>query len=162
MIEDVYSFEDLPEIDYDVTERAEQCRKNMKKNMKEIKKLISVFRKYPEIKLVYFFGSRARQEHGRLSDYDFAVYLDTMNKNRMSEIKINAIVEISRLLKTDNVDVVVLNLTDNPDLKYTIVKEGCLIYEKEPFKVLVEPRILNEYFDFNKMLIRHNLTKASA
>jgi len=141
-----------------VTERAEQCRENMK----ESKKLNSIFRKYPEIKLVYFFGSRAAGREFALSDYDFGIYLDTKDKARMSEIKIDLIVKISRLLKTDTIDVVILNLIDNPDLKYLIVKEGSLIYEKEPFKVLVEPRIFNEYFDFHKMMVRHKLTKASA
>lgn len=128
--------------------------------MKENKRLNSIFRTYQEIKLAYLFGSRAAGKESPLSDYDFAVYLDTKDKARMYEIKIDAIVKIGRLLKTDRIDVVVLNLTDNPDLKYMIVKEGRLIYEKEPFKVIVEPRILNEYFDFHKMLVKHNLTKA--
>lgn len=128
----------------------------------EIGRLKTFFRTVPEIKLVYFFGSRSRQEHGKLSDYDFAIYLDTLNRNRMYEIKIDIIVGISRLLKTDGIDVVILNLTDNPDLKYLIIKEGRLIYEKEPFKVIIEPRILNEYFDFHMMLAKHSLTKAQA
>lgn len=127
--------------------------------MKENKRLNSIFRTYQEIKLAYLFGSRAAGKESPLSDYDFAVYLDTKDKARMYEIKIDAIVKIGRLLKTDRIDVVVLNLTDNPDLKYMIVKEGRLVYEKEPFKVIVEPRILNEYFDFHKMLVKHNLTK---
>ncbi len=127
---------------------------------RETGKMRTIFRTCPEIKLVYFFGSRSKQEHGKLSDYDFAFYLDSRNKERMHEIKIDMIVKISRLLKTDSIDVVILNLTDNPDLKYMIVKEGRLIYEKGPFKVIVEPGILNEYFDFHKMMSRHNLTKA--
>jgi predicted nucleotidyltransferase len=108
---------------------------------------------------VYFFGSRASGDYGKLSDYDFAVYRDSRDKARMYEIKIDMIVKISRLFNTDRVDVVILNLTNNPDLKYLIVKEGRLIYEKEPFKVIVEPRILNEYFDFHKMLVKHNLSE---
>ena len=130
--------------------------------MKEFKRLNPIFRAYPEIKLVYLFGSRATGSEGRLSDYDCAIYLDTKDKTRMYEIKFDMIVSISRLLKTDRIDVGILNLTDSPDLKYMIIKESCLIYEKEPFKVIVEPRILNEYFDFQKMLDKHNLTKAPA
>jgi len=52
-----------------------------------------------------------------------------------------------------------LNLIEGPELKYNIIKEGKLIYEKEPYKVLIEPRILNEYFDFRMSLLRYNLTK---
>lgn len=130
--------------------------------MKEFKRLNPIFRAYPEIKLVYLFGSRATGSEGPLSDYDFAIYLDTKDKTRMHEIKVDMIVSIGRLLKTDRIDVVILNLTGSPDLKYMIIKEGCLIYEKKPFKLIVEPRILNEYFDFQKMLAKHNLTKAPA
>ncbi len=126
----------------------------------DYRQLISIFEAYPEIKLVYHFGSRARGSESPLSDYDFAIYLDTEDKLRMYDIKLDVIVKLSKLLKTDNIDVVVLNLTDNPDLKYMIISEGQLIYEQEPFKVLVEPKILNEYFDFHMLLKRHNLTKA--
>lgn len=129
-------------------------------NRGDITRLRAFFRTRAEIKLVYLFGSRSRQEQGMLSDYDFALYLDTTSRERMQEIRIDAIVKIGRLFKTDKVDVVVLNLTDNLDLKYLIVKEGRLIYEKEPFKVVIEPIILNEYFDFHKMLARYKLTRS--
>lgn len=129
--------------------------------LRELEKLKAIFNYYSEIKLVYFFGSRSRQKEGPLSDYDFAVYLDDKNKNRMYEIKFELIDKISRLLKTNKIDVVILNLTESSELKYLIIKEGRLIYEKEPFKVIVEPKILNEYFDFHKMLLKYNLTKAT-
>ncbi|TAN44519.1 MAG: nucleotidyltransferase domain-containing protein [Nitrospirae bacterium] len=129
---------------------------------RETDKLRPFFESCPEIKLVYFFGSRAKQSHGKLSDYDFAIYLESRNRERMYEIKIDTIVALSRLLKSDKIDVVILNLTVNSDLKYLIVKEGRLIYEKEPFKLLVEPKIYNEYFDFHKMMAKYNLTKALA
>jgi len=45
-----------------------------------------------------------------------------------------------------------------PEMKYAIITEGILLYEKEPYRVIVEPRILNEYFDFRIMLKRHGLT----
>lgn len=125
-----------------------------------IKKLKSIFKKYPEISLVYFFGSRAARRESPLSDYDFAIYLAGKDKNRMYEIKFDLSDKISRLLRTDKIDIVILNLTDSPELKYLIIQEGKLIFEKVPFKVVVEPRILNEYFDFHKILLRHRLTRA--
>lgn len=127
---------------------------------KESQKLKSIFQSYPEIKLAYFFGSKAMGGAGPLSDYDFAVYLDERNKKKLFEIKFALMDKISRFLKTDKIDIVVLNIAESPELKYQIIKEGELIFEREPFKVLVEPRILNEYFDFRSMLLRHNLTKA--
>ena len=68
--------------------------------------------------------------------------------------------EVSSKLKTDKLDLVILNDIDGPELKYNIVKEGILLFEKEPFKVIIEPKIFNEYFDFHALLLRHNLTKA--
>jgi len=125
-----------------------------------IKKTVSVFERYPTIKLVYFFGSKATNEAGPLSDYDFAVYADEHDKKKLSDMKIAVLNELSIILETDAIDVVILNTTEQPELKYHIITEGKLIYEKEPFRIVVEPRILNEYFDFRACLLRNNLTKA--
>lgn len=126
--------------------------------MKGFGRLTSIFKSYNEIKLVYLFGSKARQKHGILSDDDFAVYFDTKDKRRMYDIKLELFGRISRLLRTDKIDIVILNLVESPELKYLIIHEGKLIFERKPFKVVVEPNILNEYFDFQKLLLRYNLT----
>ena len=128
----------------------------------ELDSLKTIFHRYPEIKLVYFFGSRAKRSYGPLSDYDFAVYFGDIQKKRMFAIKLDLIPQMCRILKSDRVDIVILNLTKSPELKYSVLKEGILIFEKEPFKVIVEPRILNEYFDFYGMLSKYGLTKAPA
>lgn len=127
---------------------------DLKENLKNI------FKSYPEIKLVYFFGSKSKNKGGPLSDYDFAVYFDENDEGKMHNIKFKLLDELSRLLKTDKIDVVILNLTESPELKYNIIKEGIALVKEEPFKVILEPKILNEYFDFHSMLLRHNLTKA--
>jgi len=67
--------------------------------------------------------------------------------------------KLSKALKTDNVDLVVLNTTESPELKYNIIKEGKLILKKDPYQLLVEPKILTEYFDFKIWLEKYNLTK---
>lgn len=123
-------------------------------------KIIDIFSSYPEVKLAYFFGSRAKGKEGPLSDYDFAVYLDEKDKKKMFDIKFKLYGELSLFLKTDKVDVVILNITESPELKYSIIRDGKLILVREPFKVLIEPKILNEYFDFHLMLSRYNLTRA--
>ena len=128
--------------------------------MKGFSRLALIFKSYTEIKLVYLFGSKARQESGTLSDYDFAVYFDTKDKKRMFDIKLEVFDRIRRLLKTDKIDIVILNLSESPELKYLVIQEGRLIFERKPFKVIVEPNILNEYFDFHELLLRYNLTKA--
>jgi len=141
---------------------------------KVLTKLKSIFTAHPEIKLVYFFGSKARGDDGPLSDYDFAFYVDGKDKKQIFDLKLILMDEIARALKTDKIDVVMLNLVDRPELKYHIISDGKVIFEKEPFKiltggarkvlreahVLIEPRILNEYFDFHSLLLRYHLTKA--
>jgi len=128
-------------------------------NSEEIKKLITIFKSYPEITLAYFFGSKSKNNGGPLSDYDFAFYLNKKNELKISKIKLELLSKISKILKTDSIDVVILNTAESPELKYNIIKEGKLIFEKEPFKVLIEPKILTEYFDFKNLLLKHNLTK---
>lgn len=122
--------------------------------------LKSIFKLYPSIKLVYFFGSKATGQDGPLSDYDFAFYTDEKEPKKMFNLKFKLMDVISRKLKTDKIDVVVLNLVESPELKYNIIKEGKLIFEKEPYRVIVEPRVLNEFFDFRSCLLKYNLTKA--
>ncbi len=129
-------------------------------NKEQLNDLESIFNDYPEIKLVYFFGSKAAGKAGPMSDYDFAVFLDEKEKKKNFDIKFALIDKISRFFKTDKVDIVILNLTESPELKYNIIKEGRLIYEKEPFRLIVEPKILNEYFDFRYLLLKYHLTKA--
>lgn len=125
----------------------------------QLEKIIDVLKSLPEIKLAYFFGSKARGDGGQLSDYDFAFYIGEKNKEKLFKIKFSLRDKISRLLGTDKIDVVILDMTESPELKYSIIKEGKLIYEKEPYRVLLEPKILNEYFDFHSILSRYGLTK---
>jgi predicted nucleotidyltransferase len=128
--------------------------------LESIKNLNSLFLKYPQVKLAYLFGSQVSRKTGPLSDYDFAFYLEEKDKKKSFDLKLDLISSLSRILKTNNIDVVILNEVESPELKYNIIKEGKLIYEIEPYRLLVEPRILNDYFDFHYLLLRFNLTKA--
>ncbi len=94
-----------------------------------------------------------------MSDYDFAVYLDEKDPKKRFDLRLELLGKITKELKTDEVDLCVLNDLHSPGLKYYIIKDGKIIYEKEPFKLVVEPRIFNEFFDFRQSLIKYNLTK---
>lgn len=127
---------------------------------KQIRNLGKIFKKFSAIGLAYFFGSRANGASGPKSDYDFAFYLDEKNKKKRFELRLKLIDALTKTLKTDEIDVIILNDAAGPELKYNIIKNGVLLYKKEPFKVLMEPRIMNEYFDFRQSLIKYGLTKA--
>lgn len=108
-----------------------------------------IFGKYQEVKLVYFFGSRAEGKEDLLSDYDFAVYFDEKTSSeKQFRIKLKLMGDLSDKFKTDKVDVVVLNDKLDPLLKYEIISKRKILYEKEPYRILIEPMILSQYFDF--------------
>lgn len=108
-----------------------------------------IFGKYPEVKLVYFFGSRAEDNAGPMSDYDFAIYFDEKtSKKRQFSIKLKLMTEISKMLNNNDIDVVVLNDDLDPLLKYEIISKRKVLYEKEPYRIMIEPIILSQYFDF--------------
>ncbi len=112
----------------------------------QVKKILSQYR---EIKLVYLFGSQAKGNVGPLSDYDLAVYFDEKTPSiKRSEIKIKLIVDLMGELKTNKIDVVCLNDDLQPLLKYRVIRDGKLIYEKKPYRVILEEKIYSEYFDF--------------
>jgi predicted nucleotidyltransferase len=135
-------------------------RYHLSMNEEELQNLREIFKSYPSIKVVYLFGSKALDNEGPLSDYDFAVYFDGKDTKRMFDLKLELLDRLSRFLRTDKIDIVILNTTEGPELKYQIIKEGKVIYEEEPYRILIEPKILNEYFDFHYMLSKYGLTKA--
>ena len=48
--------------------------------------LQTIFKKFKDIKLAYLFGSQAKGNAGKLSDYDFAVYLDEQEANSKNSL----------------------------------------------------------------------------
>ena len=125
----------------------------------QLKKLNKIFEEYPELKIVYLFGSRVSGKTGPLSDYDFALYIG-QDKLEAYHTSVDIAGKISKVLETDNIDTIVLNHTDAPEMKYSIIKNGRIIYEVDSFRVLIEPGIMNEYFDFRFLLRKHGLTRA--
>lgn len=111
-------------------------------------KVKAVFEAHAEVKLAYIFGSHARGDTGPLSDYDFAVYFGGLSSVEAFNLKLALLNDLSRILGTDAVDLVILDDIDAPELGYQIVSEGKLLVDHEPYKVIVEPRLMSAYFDF--------------
>ena len=133
---------------------------DIENNLQKYKDLMEgLARKMPQIVLAYIFGSTATNRRGPMSDYDFAVYLNEPDKKKRYDIKFQLMGELSNALKTNKVDVAVINDTDNINLKYAIISGSKVIFEKEPHKIIVESRILNEYFDFRIFIDTYQKTK---
>ncbi len=121
------------------------------------KKIIELCEADKQIGVLYLFGSQARGDTGPMSDYDFAVYFCERDLDIYK--KIDLMRKFSDILKDDAVDIVVLNDDVSPELKYTVITEGETLFERGEYRIIAEPKILSEYFDFREGLVRFGLTK---
>lgn len=101
-----------------------------------------------EVVLGYLFGSHALGLEGPLSDVDVAVFLDgRLSKAKRFELRLKLIRRLSSMLRTDKVDVIVMN--DAPvTLNYEIIKHGkALVVKDDELKLEAESKILSMYLD---------------
>ncbi len=107
------------------------------------------------VKLAYLFGSTARGESNCLSDIDIAVLFDdALLRKESFDPQVELISELTCLLKTDNVDLVVLN--DSPLLlTYNIIREGIILKSDEPLRVKFETKVMSRYLDERYHIERH-------
>ncbi len=105
----------------------------------------------------YLFGSRAQGKAGSRSDWDIAVYIAdaALERNPVwQKIKIED--EISLVLKTDNIQVVILNGLDAPLFAFNIINKGILLTDKNrELRVIFECNTLRRFHDWQYYLDRH-------
>lgn len=111
-------------------------------------KLRALFRKLKAIEFVYLFGSRATATSGPSSDYDLAVFVDPRQRKSSFDLLLTLMGQVPLILKTDKVDVVILNQLDNILLKHNIIRDGQVIYDNSDNRSAVELAIIGEYRDF--------------
>jgi len=88
------------------------------------------------------------------------VYFDLPTQDERFELRLTLMAELSHALGRNDVEVAVLNDRARQAFKYHVIADGLLVYEVEPFRLIIERRILNEYFDFTLSLKRHGLMGA--
>ena len=80
----------------------------IKSHTKNIIRITSeYFAKRDDIIFAYLFGSYAKEKQTHLSDIDIAVYI--REKKGISDKKLKILMDLSKLLKTDDIDLVILN-----------------------------------------------------
>lgn len=122
---------------------------------KLIKTLREFFQKEEGVLFCYLFGSQATERTNSESDVDLGLFFDENKIDNFFNKRIELIVELSKTTKKE-VDVVVLN-NASPFLRFVILKEGKLIFEKsKDQRIDFELKALNEYFDFKPILERYN------
>ena len=119
------------------------------------KKLNEFFSSEAHVIVAYLFGSTARGEAGCLSDIDIAVLFDeALPKKEGFDLQLKLIIDIGALLKTNSVDLVVLN--DCPLLlAFNIIRDGIILKSDENKRIRFETRIMSRYLDEQFHIKRH-------
>lgn len=102
-----------------------------------------------EILDAYLFGSQARGEAGALSDIDVAVYIDDRCASHGAYgHEADLITHLMRELRTNDIDVVVLNRAP-PLLYHRVLRDGQLLLSRDLQATTTRGgRALSRYFDF--------------
>ena len=111
-----------------------------------IDQLPSVLADFPDIALVYLFGSQVTGQVGPMSDYDLAIF----DESRKDDLAVQAEFQhaISKLLDTERVDIVLLNSAPI-ELAYQIIANGKLLYQRDLYtRVEFESQVLGKYGDY--------------
>jgi predicted nucleotidyltransferase len=117
----------------------------------EIKsKILAECQKYPEVKLVYLFGSQVNGSPGPNSDYDIAIYIDHPDALVVDNVFLTLAARLPGVIGTPQVDLVPLHASPfrQPVLFHEIISRGEVLLEVEPFRVIVVSNILNAYYDY--------------
>ncbi|MDP2767937.1 MAG: nucleotidyltransferase domain-containing protein [Candidatus Methanoperedens sp.] len=119
------------------------------------RRVVEFLSKQKHVKLAYLFGSVAEGREGKLSDVDLAVFLDeSLSKKEIFNLQLKLISELTSILKTDRIDLVIMN--DAPLLlKYNIIKHGKILKDDIETKIRVESGILSNYLDMKYYMDRH-------
>ncbi len=118
----------------------------------DINKITEILRTFEEIDFAYLFGSYANGTETPLSDVDIAVYLNN-NCNFKDNNKYPygyesfLIGRLSIVLKTDKIDLVLLNKADLLICE-KIYNTGMLLFEKDRLKrIKIENSVRKEFID---------------
>jgi len=100
-----------------------------------------------DILFAYLFGSLARKKAGRLSDVDIAVYCE--EGSFFPEKKLEILGNLVGILKTDEIDLVVLNRAPLA-IRMKILENKKVIVDKAPLiRHRYESLTMRQYFDFS-------------
>ncbi len=131
----------------------------MNYKMSELKQCLrGYFKKRPEIEVAYVFGSVSQQRTNALSDIDIAVLL---NEKKISTkaypygYKADLLADLMKILKTNKIDVVVLNETP-PLLRHRILYFGKLLYSSnERKRIDFQTETIDKYNDYKQLTAVH-------
>ncbi|MDO8136437.1 MAG: nucleotidyltransferase domain-containing protein [Candidatus Brocadiales bacterium] len=102
---------------------------------------------HPRVVFAYLFGGISRAVVRPLSDIDIAVYLS--EGSDLKEERYEILGRLAGLLRTDEIDLVILNTASLP-LKARVIRQKEVVVDKDPsLRHQFESLVLREYFDFS-------------
>lgn len=132
---------------------------------KKKKSIIHYFRSRNEIRLGYLFGSQAQNRANPLSDIDLAILLrrrfKTTGRLYPYGYTSHVLTDLMKLLKTNNVDLVILN-DASYFLRHQVIAGGKTLFVRNALdRIQFEADIMSRYPDFqenqpNQRLRRRN------
>jgi len=127
-------------------------------SIKEIGAILnSALQKRDEVRVVYLFGSQASGTVNNISDIDIGVLLnEDFVKESVYGYRADLTAELVSLLRTDKVDLVVLNQAP-PLLSHRVVRDGIVLHCKdESERIAFEVKMLNRFLDTAPLRERQN------
>lgn len=123
--------------------RKEKVEHDIFELIPELKKTL---KKENDIICAYIFGSYGKGTQSKLSDVDIGIFL--REKGDFFERKLELISLISKILKTHEIDFVILSQA-SPSLIHSLMNTGKLLFSKDENKrINLFNRNLKEYLDF--------------
>ncbi|MDD2366038.1 MAG: nucleotidyltransferase domain-containing protein [Desulfuromonadaceae bacterium] len=112
--------------------------------------LFTVFSKYqPAIITAYLFGSTAKGMTTPNSDIDIALLLDSNDKTSGATLKFSIYADLCRTLKRNDIDLLLLNTSDNLILNDEIIRHGKVLYSTDnEAREKFELNVLHRSIDF--------------
>jgi len=101
-----------------------------------------------DVLFAYLFGSLSKGRTSPLSDVDIAVFL---REGDLSDKRFEILGHLVEILKTDEVDLVILNSAP-PPLRMSIIQDKTLLADNEPFaRHAFESVTIRTFLDFFKI-----------
>lgn len=114
-----------------------------------------ILQHFPTIRRAYVFGSVADGTAGPASDLDIALVC-SRGQSRIDYITLgyDVYARLSTHLRNDRIEVVVMNATDSSELRYAVVTDGKIVFDRGDDLDQFEMQIRHEYFDHRQTLVR--------
>jgi len=113
-------------------------------NLPYIKKIF----KKNKVVFAYIFGSAVKEGLTKLSDIDFAVFLDkAISKSKYCNIRLLILDQLGRVIKNKPLDIAILN-NSSPLLAQLVILKGKIIFcEDEDLRIRFQLKSLKEFDD---------------